>query len=212
MSARVSSILGKKAVRAIGVAESFVLEYRHSVLCGIAYRSDGVVDGVYIDFSTVGGDDSTDAIVRLVKSSGRLDIHVVLLDGCILSWYNIVDLERLHRELGVPVIALAFEEIEGNVEAAIHKIFPQEIAEHKIEMFRKLPRPIKVSLRQGIVYARVVGLPESPKLLKVVLSRFTREGKRPEPIRIAKLVANSVLNNVIRRLQLPLSSSQQPSL
>jgi len=212
VTARTSSLLGKKAVRALGVAESFVLDYPRSVLCGIVYRSDGVVDGVYLDFTTVGGDDATEAIARLVRASRRLDIHVVLLDGCILSWYNIVDLARLYEEVKIPVIALAFEEIEGDVESAIRRVFSPEVAEHKIDLFKRLPQPIRLETPYGPVYARVVGLPESPKLIRTILSRFTREGKRPEPIRIAKLVANAVLNKVVRQLQLPQLVSQQPSL
>ncbi len=211
MPAKIGSLLGKKAVRAIGIAESFVLEYPLSVLCGVVYRSDGVVDGVYIDYTTVGGDDATEVIARLIAASKRLDVHIVLLDGCILSWYNIVDLARLYESIKMPVVALAFEEIEGDVEAAIRRLFSPEIAERKISLFKRLPAPIRVETNYGPVYARVVGLPESPKLIKVVLSRFTREGKKPEPIRIAKLVANTVLNSVIRRLLLPQQAFQQLS-
>ncbi len=191
---RIESIIGKKAIRALGIAESFVLEYPYSIICGVVCRSDGITDGVIVDVARVGGDDSTDTIIRMFKKLNRNDIHILLIDGCIISWYNIVDLYRLYQEVKIPIISLTFEDIEGDVETAICKLFPKDVAVRKLELFRKLPKPIKVFIRDGYyIYARVVGIEESPRLIKMLVSRFIHEGKKPEPIRIAKLIANSIL-------------------
>ncbi|NPA24125.1 MAG: DUF99 family protein [Crenarchaeota archaeon] len=199
---RITSLLGKRAVRAFGIAESFVLEYPRSIFCGVVYRSDGIVERVIIDEATVGGDDATDTVVRMFRMLERKDIHILMIDGCILSWYNILDLYRIYEEINIPVISIVFEDIEGDVERAILKIFPEEKARTKLELFRRLPEPVKIILRSGdVVYVRVVGIERSPRLLRTIVSRFIRDGKRPEPIRIAKHIAAAVLEKTRRELR-----------
>jgi len=195
---KIESILGKKAIRALGIAESFVLQYPKSILCGVVCRSDGIVDGVVVDTCTVGGDDATESIIRMFRRLGRNDIHFLMIDGCIISWYNIVDLKRIYEEVKLPIISITFEDIEGDVESAIRKLFPKEVAEKKLSMFRNLPNPLKIYVRDGYhIYVRVVGIQESSRLIRSIVSRFIHEGKRPEPIRIAKLIANSILRVVL---------------
>ena len=88
-----------------------------------------------------------------------------------------------------------FEEIEGNVEEALKKLFPQDY-EQRLNLFKKLPEPYKIILKTGHeVYVRSIGI--NPRLVKTILNKFTREGKKPEPIRLAKLIANAILNYVI---------------
>ncbi len=193
---KITSLLGKKAVRALGIAESFVLEIPRSIFCGVVYRSDGLLERVILDEATVGGDDATDTVIRIFKRLNRSDIHVMMIDGCILSWYNILDLYRIYEETKVPILSIVFEDIEGDVEKAIVKLFPEDKARLKLDMFRRLPEPVKVMLRTGdVVYVRVVGIERSVRLLRTIISRFLRDGKRPEPIRIAKHVASAVLEH-----------------
>ncbi len=188
-----SSLISKKAIRALGIAESFRLSGRRSVLAGVVCRSDGIIDGVCVDLATVGGLDATESVIRIYGRLDRRDVHVIMLDGCIISWYNIVDLEEVHRRTGVPVISITFERAEGDVERAIRTIFCED-SERRASIFRRLPRPQTVILRSGEeVYVRCVGI--DVRHAEIVLNKFTREGKRPEPIRIAKLIANAVLNS-----------------
>ncbi len=188
------SLIGKKAIRALGIAESFRLGISKSILVGVVMRSDGLIDGIAINKATIGGLDSTDAIIELVDKLGRKDLQIIMLDGCIISWYNIVDLEKLHKVTNLPIICLTFEKIEGDVEEAIRKIFPDW--QVRIELFKKLEKPKEIILKNGMtVYARLVGI--DYKLARTVLNKFVKEGKKPEPIRIAKLVANSILNHIL---------------
>ena len=201
---KIMSLLGKKAVRALGIAESFILELPRSIFCGVVYRSDGLLERVIIDEATVGGDDATDTIVRIFRRLNRSDIHIMMIDGCILSWYNILDLYRIYEETKIPILSIVFEDIEGDVEKAIVKLFPPDKAKIKLEMFRKLPEPVRIILRSGdVIYVRVVGIERSARLLRSIISRFIRDGKRPEPIRIAKHVASAVLEHRRSTMQYP---------
>ncbi|MGC9180108.1 MAG: DUF99 family protein [Vulcanisaeta sp.] len=188
----VDSLISKPGIRALGIAESFRLDLRHSILVGVIMRSDGVIDGVSLGRTTVGGLDATDAVISLYKSFNRNDIQLVMTDGCIISWYNIIDLEKLTDTLGLPIICLTFEEPEGDVINALRKLFPND-SDTRIRLYEKLGKPREVLLPGGLrIYVRFTGI--DYRAARTIIRKFTKEGKRPEPIRIARLIANALLN------------------
>ncbi len=86
--------ISKKGIRALGIAESYSGR-EQSVICGVAMRKDLRIDGVGYGTVTVGGTDATDSILSLVRKLKRSDINLLLLGGCVISWYNIIDPLRL---------------------------------------------------------------------------------------------------------------------
>ncbi len=114
----------KKGIRVLGIAESFAPHSdERSLLAGVVMRKDLVVDGFSFARAKVGGDDSTSKIVSLFTSLGRNDVNAVMLSGAVLSFYNIVDLERLHRETRLPLVCLTYRESAG-LEDNIRRHFP----------------------------------------------------------------------------------------
>ncbi len=65
-------------------------------------RSDLVIDGFAFGEATVEGDDATEAILRLYRSLKRDDVNLMLLSGCIISLYNIVDVDALASDVRGP--------------------------------------------------------------------------------------------------------------
>src|SRR5208282_3507435 len=61
----------KRAIRALGVAESFRGTDRRSILAGVVMRSDLVIDGFAFGEATVEGDDATESILRLYRRLRR---------------------------------------------------------------------------------------------------------------------------------------------
>ena len=177
----------KKAIRALGVAESFRAGDRRSVLAGVVMRSDGVIDGFGFGEATVEGDDATKAILRLYRGLKRDDVNLLLLSGCIISLYNVIDVDGLASSSGVPVVALTYRESSG-LEGAIRHHFKD--GEERIAQYRKLGPRIPVKLRTGYrVYARLAGVSEGDAAL--VLDSFTLQGGIPEPVRLARLLARA---------------------
>lgn len=186
------SLISKRAIRVLGIAESFKLTHPKSVLTGVVMRSDFIIDGVVNSFSTVGGLDVTDAILGMFRSLGRPDIHAVMIDGCIISFYNIVDLDRLYGELKIPVMCLTFSRSRGNPRAAIMKLFSDY--EARLSLLDKIGEPVMVSTRFGPVWVRYKGL--SYGEAKVLVSKFQRDGRRPEPLRVSQLISASVFRSI----------------
>lgn len=192
----------KPGVRSLGIAESFRKTPRSgpsphpptpgkSVLAGVVLRSDGPVDGVALDSITVGGMDATDGVLRLFRALDRDDVPLLFLGGCVISWFNIIDLERVHREVRLPLICVTYEESPG-LESRLRDLFPVD-GEARVALYRNLGPRERVRLATGHdIFARWLGLSRAEA--KQWLDRFTLHGKVPEPVRVARLVARAALN------------------
>ncbi len=178
----------KKAIRALGIAESFRMKAKFSTLAGVVMRSDLVIDGFVYGKATVEGDDSTKQIVRMFSSLGRNDVNLIMLQGCVISLYNIVDVDELSKKTRTPVVCLTFGESPG-IEGAIRHHFPGG-HENKIVSYRRLGARRRVVLKTGhSAYVRTSGIDECST--EKVLNLFTLQGSLPEPVRVAKLLARA---------------------
>ena len=183
----------KRGIRIFGIAESFKKSNLTSTLGGVVMRRDLIVDGIVFGNSTLKGDDSTKSIHCMFRSLQRDDINCILLDGLIISMYNIIDGEQLNNITGLPVIAITFEDSVG-LEEHIRNHFLGK-SEMKLEQYRKLGNRDKVRLKTDkLLYIRYWGL--SLKGALNTLNAFTLQGSIPEPIRVAKLLARAHADSI----------------
>ncbi len=180
--------VNKRGVRVLGIAESFLKTKPQSRLAGVVMRKDLRVDGFGFAKISVGGDDATEGVLKIFRRLERSDINAIVLNGSVISWFNIVDLDEIHEETGLPVISLTYEESEG-LEGYIREYFPHP--QEKIDRYRKLGSREPVRLKTGFeVYARTLGA--TAEETKGLLNSFTLEGKVPEPLRVGRLLARSI--------------------
>ena len=179
----------KKGLRAFGIAESFSGR-TSSTLAGVVMRKDLRIDGFSFGKVTVGGMDATDIILGMVRDLNRMDINVVMLSGCVIAWFNVVDPSRISNETGIPVICVSYEDSDG-LEVEIRHHFPHD--EGRIVAYQKLGERLPVTLHtQKIIYLRAWGL--SMTDASKLCNDFTLEGKIPEPIRVARLCSRHLTN------------------
>jgi len=177
----------KKGMRMLGIAESFYKELGKSILVGVVERADRIIDGFAISFPTVGGLDATEKILEIYDDLRRDDIDVIAISGTVISWYNVIDLNKVYEETGRPVISITYEESEGLL-TYFKKNFPDDWMV-RWEIHSRNGQRIKVKLRTGYeVFIRPIGI-DVDYALKI-LNKFVVEGKKPEPIRIAQLIAS----------------------
>ena len=183
--------LAKKGIRVLGIAESFNRAQEHSVLAGIVMRADQLIDGLAFSHATVGGTDATAAVLRLVRSLERADINLLLVNGCVISWFNIIDLNEVYQQLQLPLICITYEDSEG-LETHITKHFTGADRDSRLEAYQRLNQRAPLQLRsQYTVFIRCLGI--TPADAEAVLNKFTLQGKLPEPLRVAKLAARAQL-------------------
>lgn len=179
----------KRGIRVFGIAESFVKTDTASSLAGIIMRRDRIIDGIVLSDVTIKGNDSTEKILSMFHSLKRNDINCIMLDGLIISIYNIIDAEEIAAKTGVPVIAITFRPSVG-LDQTLERNFPQE-SKQKLEQYYRLGEREKILLKTGkFIYLRYWGIRSREAI--VVVNAFTLQGAIPEPIRIAKLAAHAM--------------------
>ena len=185
--------LYKKGIRILAIAESFRKGNSLSVISGIVMRKDLIIDGIKFGTVTIGGDDATSNIIKMIKDLKRNDINLILLDGLIISMYNIIDGEKILKETGIPVIALSFNDSIG-ISDSIKNFFPDNY-KRKIDMYNRLGERKKIILKSGKhLFIRNWGISVADSIFSI--NSFLIQGAIPEPIRIAKMVSRAYMRFV----------------
>ena len=182
----------KRAFRALGIAECFLRGLPKSLLAGVVMRGDLIIDGAAFSTATVGGMDATDSVLSIIHQLNRPDINVVLLNGCVISWYNVIDLSRVYEESRRPLICVTYEPSRG-LEEHFRRNFPADW-QQRVAIYRRNGGRTPLQLRTGFtVYIRYFGLTYSDT--QQILNRFTLHGRIPEPLRVAQLLARALIKS-----------------
>lgn len=182
----------KHGVRVLGIAESFVKHHTpNGILAGVIMRGDLHIDGFGFTTTTVGGNDATEKIINLFKDINRRDIRFVLISGCVISWFNIVDVKRVAEVIERPVICVSYRDSDG-IESYLKEYFPDDW-QWRLDLIKKQPRE-RIILNNGydiyIVRAKI-----ERRDTRVLLNKFIKFGRIPEPIRVARILAHSLLKS-----------------
>jgi uncharacterized protein len=137
----------------------------------------------------VDGTDATSRVLALVRSTGALEgVRALLLDGAVLGGFNVLDLDRLHRHLRIPVVALTRRPPEfARIRSALGKWFPRDAA-RRWRLLRA-HRLFRVPTGGRPILATAVGCTRRDAVRLV--ERTTVRGYWPEPLRLAHLVASA---------------------
>ncbi|ASJ03626.1 hypothetical protein A3L09_10335 [Thermococcus profundus] len=159
-----------------------------TILIGVLMKGSQEVVGVLSRWITVDGTDVTDAMVDAVVSSRFKDLRVLMLKGITYGGFNVVDLERLHEETGLPVVVVVRKKPDlAAMERALRKHFPD--AEGRMRLLRSAP-PL-VEIIPDRLYLQAVGIDE--RTAAEIVRVTTRTGLIPEPLRLAHMIASAVM-------------------
>ncbi len=181
--------LGKKGFRILGIAESFSSR-QQSLIAGVVMRRDLRIDGVAFSSVTVGGTDATGRILDLFFDLRRRDINGVMISGCVIAWFNVIDPGKIASETGLPVVCVTYEHSDG-LASHIVRHFPEDMP--RLRAYEKLGERVPVRLDTGYtIYLRAWGMEQEDavRLCRI----FTHDGKVPEPVRVARLVARGIMH------------------
>jgi hypothetical protein len=183
----------KPEIRVVGFDDgtfsfSSKLERRKTVLFGVVMKGSKEVVGAVSRWITVDGTDATEKLIDAVNRSRFRDLRVILLKGITYGGFNVVDLERLHRETGLPVIVVVRKRPDLNaMELALRKHFSDW--EERVELLRKAP-PL-FEMIPGKLYVQALGV--SPEVAFEVVRVTTKTGLIPEPLRLAHIMASAFM-------------------
>lgn len=132
------------------------------------------------------GRNSTDVIARLVtRSRFAPQLHAILLQGITFAGFNVVDIEAVHRETGLPVLVVARRApgLTKIKDALLHHVPGGR------RKWRIIERTGPMEAAAGMYVQRAgLQLRDAENLIK----RFSVHSRMPEPLRVAHLVAGGI--------------------
>ena len=164
----------------------FPYEHRGDVRVVGAVCARTRLDGVLSTTVRRDGSNSTDRLIESITGS-RFAEHVraVLLQGIALAGFNVVDIERLAAETGVPVLVVVRKLPRmAMVKAALLDRTPGGAEKWKV--VERMGAPAKL----GALYIQRAGLTEAEAA--ELLAATTSHGNIPEPLRLAHIIAGGV--------------------
>lgn len=175
----------KPEIRVIGWDDSpHTRADRRVPVVGVHMRGATRVEGILVTDVERDGDDSTARLARCVAESGLRGTKALLLDGASFAGFNVVDLDALAQETGVPCLAFTKGTPDlGAMRAALRNVPAPEAKWALLSRRRNVTLPTDAS-PITISFAGL-GREEAVELLALTTAR----GLVPEALRIAHMVA-----------------------
>lgn len=150
------------------------------------------LDGVLSTRIRRDGANATRRMIEVLAGSPFLGhVRAVLLQGIAVGGFNVVDVQRLSRELGQPVLVVARREPDlGAIERALRKTGPGWARKWRLVQQAGPMEPLRG------VWVQRVGLDRSSA--EQLLAATTLHGKLPEALRLAHLIAGGMTTGVSR--------------
>ncbi len=158
-------------------------------IAAVVVSSPSYVEAVRRSRVRVDGTDGTEAVVALVRSTSAIDgIRALLVDGAVVGGFNVLDLDRLHEALGIPVVAVTRRPPDfPRIHAALRTWFGTD-ADRRWKLLRA-HRLFRVPTGEQPILAAAVGCRATDATRLV--QRTTVRGYWPEPLRLAHLIASA---------------------
>ncbi|MEM4282412.1 MAG: DUF99 family protein [Candidatus Woesearchaeota archaeon] len=189
---RKSPIVVKEEVRTIGIDDGPFDKFKDKnvLIVGTVFRGGLAMDGVLSTRARVDGRNSTKKIAEMInKSKFKAQLRAIFLHGISVGGFNIVDIPRLHKLTGIPVIVAVRDYPNFK---RIYSVLKKIGMEDKIALIEKLPKPKKI----GKIYIQAVGIDLEQAV--ALIKRTCTRSFIPEPLRVAHLIAAGVVKGESR--------------
>jgi endonuclease V-like protein UPF0215 family len=117
----------KRQVRILGIDDSpFTFKSEKALIVGVVARLPMYIEGIMRTEVEVDGSDANEAIVAMVRRSRyREQLRLILFDGVAVGGFNVIDVDRMFRETGIPCATVTREMPDfERMEAALRSHFP----------------------------------------------------------------------------------------
>ena len=182
--------LGKPHPQIVGVDDgAFDRSDRYAPLAAVLVTLPERLEAVRLGQVRVDGSDGTRKVLAIVRSLGPLEgVRAVLLDGAVVGGFNVLDLETIHHDLRLPVVAVTRRPPEfARIRSALTKWFPRS-ADRRWALLRA-HRLFPVPTTGRPILATAVGCSHRDAVRLV--QRASVRGYWPEPLRLAHLIASA---------------------
>ncbi len=186
----------KSEIRTIGFDDgSFESDSEEKTcLVGVVMRGGEWVDGILVDDVEIDGWDSSSTIVKMVENSRHKEqLRVILTSGITFGGFNVLDIDKVYEETGLPVIVVSRDEPDmESVRKALKNLPDWEGRWEKLVSAGDIVPVERVGSenRKSKVFIqfRGIGLEDAEEIVRVASTRSSV----PEPLRLAHLIGTAI--------------------
>ncbi len=184
----------KPEIRVLGIDDGRFIPHSKSQvhLVGVVFRGGYWLEGVMSTTVTVDGMDSTERISKMVTSSSHYkQLRVIMLNGVTFGGFNIVDIQKLNRHTGLPVIVVTQKKpCMSEVQAALRNLSNSEARWQTILNAGEL-YIMDAARGKKQLFVEIAGI--SKELAQKIISLTSTRSNLPEALRVAHLVASGIM-------------------
>jgi len=177
----------KKEIRVLGIDDAPFDKFSRGNVLIIAtlFRGGQWIDGILSTKVKIDGNNSTSKLIRMVNNSKfKPQLQALLLGGIALGGFNVIDINKLNKKTGIPVIVVIRKYPNFvKIKSALKKIGKLS----KYNLIEKAGAIYKI----GKIFVQLAGLSldDAKKILKITCTRSLI----PEPVRIAHLIGAGIV-------------------
>jgi hypothetical protein len=160
-----------------------------TALIGVVFRGGSYLEGVLKSEIIVDGDDVTDKIIDMIRTTRHQGhLRILMLSGITFGGLNIANIHRLYEKTGLPIIIVTRK--LPDLSAMKKAIFRVPHPEDKIKRLLSAGDLHEIELNTRSVIIQKIGLSLKDAIEIIKLS--TIRGLIPEPIRVAHIIASGI--------------------
>ena len=181
----------KKEIRILGIDDSnFTREDRDVLVVGALLRGGYWIDGVLSTHVQRDGLDATEKIVNMILKARYKDLRAIMLKGVTIAGFNLIDIEKLNRDTGLPVVVVMrkMPDIES-IEKALTNL---DFLEKRVEIIKKAGEIYKGTVQEkSDIFFQFKGIEKEDARELIRISSM--HSNIPEPLRVAHIIATGVV-------------------
>ena len=183
----------KAEIRILGFDDSpFKRTDKKVAVIGVIYRGGSFLDVVLKTEVTVDGLDATQKLTKLINSSRhKPQLKVLMFDGITVGGFNIIDIKKMYKQTGLPVIIVNRKHPNlDSVKEALKNNFKD--FNERWDMILNAGKIKVCNLENGKkVYYQTIGMEDEEA--EEIIRLSSTHSDIPEPLRVAHLIATAII-------------------
>ncbi len=180
----------KKGIRVAGIEDArFTFEEKKTMIYCVITRGRSYIERIKAIEIEIDGNDATEKIIEMMKEEiAEGQIKAIFFSSLFIGGLNYIKIEEVTKELKTPcVIILEEKPQKERLEKAIKKVkHAKEIREYLKKEREYEEVKILTAKKERKVWIRTEGIDK--KEGEEIINKTRKEGKRPEALRIAKMI------------------------
>jgi len=181
----------KKEVRILGIDDSnFTRTDSEVLVVGVLVRGGFWIDGVLSTYVKRDGLDATEKITKMILNARYKDLRAIMLKGITIAGFNLVDIESLNDNTGLPVVVVMRKMPDMNaMEKALTNL---NFKAKRLEIIKRAGQIYEGKVQEkSDIFFQFKGIEEDDARELIRISSM--HSNIPEPLRVSHIIATGVV-------------------